>query len=399
MLDIPACEGGEPVRSKDRFLVFGAPDLGEAEIAGVVDCMRRRWIGTGPKVQQFERDFAAYKGAAHSVAVGSCTAALHLAMLGLGIGPGDEVITTTMTFASSVTAIVHTGASPVLVDCDAVTANVTAEAIDARITERTKAILVVHLYGRACDMGGIVNLARRKGLLLIEDCAHAVETTYRGQPAGTFGDAGCFSFYVTKNITTGEGGMILTADEALANRLKILALHGMSRDAWKRFSDEGYKHYEVVEAGWKYNMTDMQAVIGVEQLKRVGSMWERRTAVWDHYNAAFADLPCVLPAPPAAGSRHAYHLYTPLLDLERLRVSRDHILTALTAENIGAGVHYLPVHGHPYYRRSLQSNYGYPNADRIGQRTLSLPLAGNLTDQDVNDVCTAFRRLLTYYQA
>lgn len=399
MLDRPAIEGGTPVRPKDRFLVFGAPDLGEAEIAGVVDCMRRRWIGTGPKTQQFELDFAAYKGTSHAVAVGSCTAALHLSMLALGIGPGDEVITTSMTFASSVTSIVHTGATPVLVDCDASTGNITAQAIADRITERTKAVLVVHLYGRSCEMTAITALARARGLLLVEDCAHAIETSYLDRPAGTFGDVGCFSFYVTKNITTGEGGMVITSDENLAARIKILALHGMTRDAWKRFSDEGYRHYEVVEAGWKCNMTDMQAAIGIEQLKRVDSLWQRRQAVWNIYNEAFENLPCSLPPSPPPQSRHAYHLYTPLLDLERLRVSRDHILSALTAENIGVGVHYLPVHGHPYYRLALRSNIEYPNAERIGRTTLSLPLAGNLDDDDVDAVCTALRRVLTYYHA
>ena len=400
MADRPAVEGGTPIRPKDRFLVFGAPAIGEAEIAGVVDSLRRRWIGTGPKAHQFEKEFAAYKGGAQAVAVGSCTAALHLSMLALGVGAGDEVITTTMTFCSTVNAIIHAGATPVLADCDRATMNITAETIAGKITPRTKAILIVHFAGRPCEMDDIVRLARSRGLLLIEDCAHAIETTYHGTPAGRFGDIGCFSFYVTKNITTGEGGMVLTEDEQIASRIKMLALHGMSRDAWNRFSDAGYRHYEVVEVGFKYNMTDMQAAIGLEQIKRIDTLWQRRAQVWRAYNEAFADLPCTLPPDPAPDTRHAYHLYTPRLDLTRLSVSRDRILAALTAENIGVGVHYLPVHGHPYYRRLFEGrNDTFPNADDIGARTLSLPLSGDLDDQAVDDVCRAFCRLLTYYRA
>jgi dTDP-4-amino-4,6-dideoxygalactose transaminase len=394
----PAREGGTPVRSKDRFLVFGQPVLGEAEIRGVVECLERRWIGTGPKVHQFEREFAAYRQSPYATAVGSCTAALHLSLVAAGLGPGDEVITTPMTFCSSVNAIIHTGATPVLVDCDLRTMNITAEAIQEKITSRTKAILPVHLCGRPCEMDAIMDLARRHDLRVIEDCAHAVETTYHGKAAGTFGDFGCFSFYVTKNLTTAEGGMILTGDEDLAGRLKVLALHGLSKDAWKRFADSGYQHYEVTAAGFKYNMTDIQAAIGLAQLPRIEGFARRRAEIWARYNDAFADLPCILPAAPEPYMVHGRHLYTPLLQLERLRVSRDEVLDALTAENIGAGVHFLAVHKHPYYRQTYGWAAGdFPNAEFISDRTLSLPLSGGLSDQDVQDVCTAFRRILLHY--
>ncbi|WJW76290.1 DegT/DnrJ/EryC1/StrS family aminotransferase [Thiohalobacter sp. IOR34] len=398
MQDLPAVEGGKPVRDSGNFLVFGAPDFSEAEMEAVVDCMRRRWVGTGPKVHEFEQAFAAYKGIDNAIAVNSCTAALHLSMKAIDIGKGDEVITTPMTFCATVNAIIHTGATPVLADCDRDSMNITAESIAQKITPRTKAILVVHFAGRSCDMDPILKLARQHGLAVVEDCAHAVETRYHERNAGTLGDIGCFSFYVTKNITTGEGGMVVTRDRSLADKIKILALHGMSNDAWSRFSDAGYRHYQVVHAGFKYNMMDIQAVMGIEQLSRVESSWRNREAVWTRYMQAFKDLPCRLPKPPEAGTRHAYHLFTPLLDIEQLSVSRDQVLHALTKENIGVGVHYIPIHMHPFY----QENYGwkrgdFPNAEFIGERTVSLPLSGHLTDQDVDDVCTAFTKVLRYY--
>lgn len=396
--DLPACAGAAPVRTSDRFLVFGQPVLGDSEIEYVVDCLKRRWIGTGPRVHAFEHAFAAYRGAAHAVAVSSCTAALHLSMLALGIAAGDEVITTPMTFCASVNAIIHTGATPVIADCDRWTMNLTAEAIEAKITPRTKAILAVHMCGRPCDMDAIMAVARRHDLRVIEDCAHAIETSIGGRPAGTFGDIGCFSFYATKNITTAEGGMILTADEALADRIKMLGLHGLSKDAWKRFADSGYQHYEVVACGYKYNMTDLQAALGLAQLAQIDRFARRRAEIWQIYDRAFADLPCHLPPPSPPGVVHGRHLYTPLLQLEHLRCGRDAVLDAMTAEGIGVGVHYLAITQHRYYR----DTYGWqhedaPNAEFIGGRTLSLPLSAGLNEQDVADVVHAFRRILLHY--
>ncbi len=393
---LPAIAGGTPVRPAERFLVFGAPAVGEAEIAGVLDCLRRRWPGTGPKVQEFEQEFARYKSARHAVAVNSGTAALHLALLALGIGTGDEVISSAMTFCSPVNAIVHTGAKPVLVDCIRRTMNVSAEAIAARISERTKAILVVHMCGRCCDMGPIMELARARGLKVIEDCAHAIEAVYHGTPAGLLGDLGCFSFYATKNLTAVEGGMVLVADPGLASEIKMLANHGLSADAWRRFSDHGYRHYTVMRPGFKYNMPDINAAIGLAQLQRLELHAARREAIWRRYDEALSDLPCQLPPPEEPGTRHARHLYTPLLELEKLSVSRDQVLEALTAENIGVGVHFIPVHQHAYYRNFWHAGE-FPNAEFIGQRTLSLPLAGDMSDEDVEDVCRALRRVLLYH--
>lgn len=390
-----ALDGGIPVRRSEEFLVFGAPLIEQAEIDEVVGCMRRRWIGTGPKVAQFEKEFACFKNAKHAVALGSCTAALHLAMLALRIGPDDEVITTPMTFCATINAIIHCGAKPVLADCDRYSLNIMPEEIEKKITAKTKAILPVHFAGRFCDMDSIMEIARSYDLLVIEDCAHAIESEYKNRKAGTLGDIGCFSFYVTKNVTTGEGGMIIADDDRISERIKILGLHGMSQDAWKRFSDDGYKHYQVIHAGFKYNMTDMQAAIGIHQLQRVYKYWEARKRIWDQYNIAFRDLLCTLPVEPQSDVRHGYHLYTPLLHVERTGKSRDWVINALTAENIGVGVHYLPVHLHPYYRKTFGWKEGdFPNAEWIGQRTLSLPLSAALNEKDVEDVIVAFRKVM-----
>lgn len=384
-----------PVRSKERFLVFGRPTIEEPEIAEVVDSLRSSWLGTGPKVARLERDFAAYKGAPHSVAMHSCTAALHLSILAAGLGTGDEVITTPLTFCATVNAILHAGATPVLADIDRRTMNLDPNRVEAAITPRTRAILPVHFAGRPCDMDALGDLARRKNLVIIEDCAHAIETEYKGRKAGLFGDFGCFSFYATKNVTTGEGGMVLTRDEDKAARLKILALHGMSKDAWKRFGDDGYKHYQVVELGFKYNMMDLQAAIGLHQLPRIESWHARRGEVWRAYDRAFAALPVEHPAAPEPNTRHALHLYTLLVDETRTGISRDAFLSAMTAHGIGVGVHYLSVPEHPYYQRQFGWRpEQYPNAMEVGRRTVSLPLSAGLSDEDVGDVIAAVEAIL-----
>ena len=378
------------------FIVFGAPKIEQDEIDEVVRCLESGWIGTGPRVARFEKEFAAYKGQPFAAAVSSCTAAMHLSVLAAGIGQGDEVITTPMTFCATVNAIIHAGATPVLADVDPLTMNIDPAEVEARITRKTKAILPVHFAGRAANMDALTEIAARHGLKVIEDCAHAIETEYHGRPAGTFGDFGCFSFYATKNVTTGEGGMVLTRNEEDLARVRVLALHGMSKDAWKRFSDEGYKHYFVVETGFKYNMMDLQAALGIHQLRRVESNWRRREEIWRQYNEAFAGLSVTLPAEVEPNTRHAYHLYTILIDEAANEINRDEFIDAMTARNIGVGIHYLSVPEHPV----CQDKFGwhpedYPHAMRIGRQTVSLPLSAKLSDAEVARVIEAVQGTLS----
>jgi len=383
----------------EPFIIFGSPLIEQAEIDEVVACMQSAWLGTGPRVAQFEGDFAAYQGLQPSqvAAVNSCTAALHVSMVASGLEAGAQVITTPMTFCASVNAIIHAGLTPVLADIDAETQCIDPRAIEAAITTRTRAILPVHFAGRSCEMDAIMAIARKHDLMVIEDCAHAIETTYRGKKAGTFGDFGCFSFYATKNVVTGEGGMIIGPDESCIARAKVLALHGMSKDAWHRFGDQGYKHYHVVEAGFKYNMMDLQAAIGIHQLARVEQNWKHREAIWSRYMREFADLPIGLPAQPAPDTRHAYHLFTITVDEARSGISRDAFLNAMNSHRIGTGVHYLSVPEHPYY----QQRYGWkpeqwPNAMRLGRQTVSLPLSPKLTDADINRVIRVVQSLVEH---
>lgn len=380
---------------RESFLVFGAPLIEQPEIDEVIACLRSGWIGSGPRVARFEEQFREYTGAGHALALNSCTAALHLAFHALDVGPGDEVIAPSMTFVATSNAAIHAGATPVLVDCDRRTMNIDPAAIEAAVTPRTRAIVVVHFAGRACEMDPILAIARKHDLHLVEDCAHAIETEYHGRHVGTFGDVGCFSFYVTKNVVTGEGGMAVAARQDLADRMRTLALHGMTKDAWKRFSDHGYLHYDVVEAGFKYNMMDIQAAIGIHQLARVERNWKRRTEIWQAYCHAFEDLPVFLPAPAAPDTRHALHLFTLLLDTDRCWVSRDAFMKSMTARNIGTGVHYRAVHLHPFYRERFGYRRGQlPNSEWISDRTVSLPLSPKLSDGDVEDVVEAVRASL-----
>jgi dTDP-4-amino-4,6-dideoxygalactose transaminase len=380
---------------RDTFLVFGLPQIFQDEINEVIASMEIGWLGTGPKVKRFEEDFATYKGVPYSAALNSCTAGLHLSCAALDLKAGDEVITTSMTFCATVNAIIHSGATPVIVDIDPHTFNITPEAIEEKITPNTRAILPVHFAGRACQMDEIMDLAKRYNLEVIEDCAHAIETEYKGRKAGTFGHFGVFSFYVTKNVATGEGGIVISTDEEKINRIKVLGLHGMSRHAWQRFSDTGFKHYFVEECGFKYNMMDIQAAIGIHQLGRVEGNWLRRQEIWQRYNEAFANLPIQLPAPIEPNTRHAYHLYTILVDEEKAGVQRDCFLDAMTGLKIGIGVHYLSIAEHPYYQRTFGwKPEDYPNAMQVGRQTISLPISPKLTDRDVEDVVESVCQIL-----
>jgi dTDP-4-amino-4,6-dideoxygalactose transaminase len=379
---------------REDFLIFGSPVIGDAEIAEVVDSLRSGWVGTGPKVQRFEAMLAEYVGVPHVRCVSSCTAALMLAMRALGIGAGDEVIVPTMTFVASANAVEHAGARPVLVDSDPATGLIDLDAAEAAITPATKAIMPVHLAGRPVDLGRLAELRDRHGIVVIEDAAHAIGTRWRGRAIGAHGNVTAFSFYVTKNISTIEGGAIATDDPDIAAEVERLALHGLSLGAWQRFSDRGFRHYEVVEPGFKYNMTDVQASLGLHQLPQLDAWIERRAELWDRYDELLADLPVDTPPPPERDTRHARHLYQVLLSPEA-GITRDTLLDGLTARRIGTGVHYRGVHLHPYYRDS----YGlrpqdFPAATRISEQTLSLPLSPKVTERDQDDVVGAMRELL-----
>ena len=380
---------------KEKFIVFGAPQIEEAEIREVIDSMETGWLGTGPKVALFEKNFKAYKKAPHSAAVNSCTAALHLSLIAANIEPGSEVITTPMTFCATVNAIIHAGLKPVLADVDLDTMNIDPDEVESKITSRTKVILPVHFAGRPCNMDRICEIADKYKLKIIEDCAHAIESEYHGKKTGTFGDYGCFSFYVTKNIVTGEGGMVLAQKEEDIARVKVLALHGMSKDAWNRFGDDGYKHYQVIECGFKYNMMDIQAAIGIHQLKRVDECWRIRQNIWHRYNDAFKDMPIGLPAKPEFNTRHAYHLYTILIDQNRCGISRDEFLNKMNEKGIGCGVHYLSLPEHPYYQSQFKwKPEDYPNSMLIGRQTVSLPISAKLSLDDINRICDSVENIM-----
>ena len=381
------------------FLIFGSPKIEQEEIDEVVDSLKSGWISTGPKVAKFEAMFKDYIGSKHALALNSCTAGLHLSMIVAGLKPGDEVITTPMTFGATGNAIIHSGAKPVFVDISLPNMNIDPSKIEEKMSPQTRAILPVHFAGRPCNMKIIKEVAQKHHLTVIEDAAHAIEATYHGQKIGTISDLTVFSFYVTKNLVTGEGGMITTGNDTYAEKIQTYALHGMSRGAWKRYSDEGFKHYGIVYPGFKYNMMDIQASLGIHQLKRIENYYKRRKEIWQRYDEAFCNLPLCTPSPPEANTRHAYHLYTILLRLEELNADRDTIQQALYQENIGTGIHFISLHLHPYYQKTFGfKKDDFPNAAYVSERTISLPFSSKLTDEDVDDVIEVVTKVLSQYR-
>lgn len=385
---------------RKSFLVFGKPFIGRQEIAEVVDTLKSGWWGTGPKTEQFERQFASYVGSSYALGVNSATAGLHLALKALGVGPGDEVITTPLTFVSTVNVILHSGAIPVFADVDRDTWNIDPKEAEKKITKKTKAILPVHLHGRPCDMDAIMRLAQDHKLFVVEDAAHAAEAVWKGKKVGSIGDITVFSFYVTKNIATGEGGMVTTNNKKFIESMRIMSLHGLSQDAYKRYSVRYYRHYEAVLPGYKYNLTDIASSLGIHQLARVEKNWLVRKKHWDSYMNAFQDMPeVILPAPESPDTKHARHLFAILLCLETLRISRDDFIDQLIKMNIGSGVHFNPVHLHEYYRRTFGFKKGsFPHAEFIGERCVSLPLGANLTEKDIRDVISAVSWLVAEWK-
>lgn len=379
---------------RNKYLTFGAPRIEEDEIQSVVDTMRSGWIGTGPKVAIFEKEFSKYIGTEYAVAVNSCTAALHLSILALEIGSGHEVIVPVLTFAATANAVIHSGAKPVFVDVNKENFCIDVSDFEKKITPQTKAVILVHFAGYPCNYFAIKQIADKFQIKIIHDCAHAIETEIDGKKVGSYNDIACFSFYVTKNITTAEGGMITTNDQLLAARLKILALHGMDKDAWKRFSDDGYKHYEIVEAGFKYNMTDIQASIGLIQLQKIEQYYKIRKNVWDKYQFELSGLPFILPQMSPENTRHGLHLFSMIVDLEKSIFSRDQIIKKLHEMNIGSGVHYIALHYYKYYQGLLGNSIGdFPNAEFISNRTISIPFSSKINNSDIADVCEAFHTI------
>jgi dTDP-4-amino-4,6-dideoxygalactose transaminase len=377
---------------RDDFLVFGQPIIQEDEIAEVVDSLRSAWIGTGPKVQRFERMLEEYVGVDHVRCVSSCTAALMLGMRVLGIGSQDEVILPAMTFVACANAVEHAGAVPVFVDSKPLTGLMDLDAVEAAITPRTAAIMPVHLAGRPVDLDRVNAIRDRYGLKIIEDAAHAIGAEWSGRRIGSHGNLVAYSFYATKNITTGEGGALATTDPIVADKVERLALHGLSLGAWQRFSDAGFKHYEVEAPGFKFNMTDLHAALGVHQLPRLDEWIERRAEVWRQYDQLLAHLPVELPQRPDPSTRHARHLYQILVRPEA-GIDRDRVLDVLARSKIGVGVHYRGVHLHPYYRdRYSISPDSLPVATEISERTLSLPLSPAITERDQLDVISALHK-------
>lgn len=396
-LNKPAIEGGTPTR--DEFLIFGSPQIGPEEIEAVVETLKSSWISTGPKSVAFAKAFREYVGAPHSIATNSCTSALHLCLNAAGVGPGDEVITTPMTFAATSNVIVHQGAKPVFADIEKEGFLIDPAQIERKITKKTKAMVPVHYAGMACDMDRIAAIAKAHKLKLIEDAAHAAGTQYKGRKIGNIGDFTCFSFYVTKNLTTGEGGMVTTADPEAAKMIEKLSLHGLDLDAWQRYSKKGFKHYEIVYPGYKYNMTDIAAALGLCQLRKLDEFIRVREEYARAFEKALGGLDALMLPKDNGVGRHAWHLYPVLVRTEALRIGRDQFIEALHAENIGVGIHYRAIHLQKYYRETYGFKPGdFPNAEFVSDRVISLPLYPKMTPRDVEQTIEAVRKLVAYYR-
>jgi dTDP-4-amino-4,6-dideoxygalactose transaminase len=375
---------------------FHRPDIGEAEIAAVVETLRSGWLTTGPKTLEFETAFAEGVGARHAIAVSSCTAALHLALDALGLEPGDEVIVPTLTFTSTGATVVHAGARPVLADVTADTLNVDPRDVARKITRRTRAIVAVHFAGHPAPMDELLELADRHGIALVEDAAHALPAAYRGRRIGSIGKFTAFSFYATKNLTTGEGGMLTTDDSLLADRVRMRRLHGMSRDAWKRYSATGTWRYDVSYPGFKYNLTDVASAIGLVQLGRLPELQRRREEIARRYTEALEDVADLRLPGTRREVEHAWHLYVVRVRPQRLRINRDQLIEVLKERGIGTSVHFIPLHWHSYYQRSLGVGVqDLPVASEAAETMLSLPLFTRMSDDEVDHVAATLRDVLS----
>lgn len=392
----PAAAGGEPVRR--HFLPLALPLLGKAEEEEVIDTLRSGWITTGPKTQRFEAMCREYLGVKHAIAVSSCTGALELALAASGVGRGDEVITTPISWPATSSVVIHQGAKPVFVDVEPDTLNIDVTKIEAAVTPRTRAILPVHMAGQPCDLTRIRAIAERHGLVVIEDAAHAIGAEYGEKKVGAISEATAFSFYPIKNITTIEGGLLATNDDDLADRARMLSNQGISRDAWKRYSAEGSLHWQLLAPGFKMNMTDVQASLGLHQLPRLEEFIQVRKQYVEMYCNGFSDLSAITPLAQRPGIRHAHHLFIILLQLDQFSISRDQFMLALKAENIGTGTHFISMHLQPYYRENFRMRpESFPVARQVSDQMVSLPLCPRMTASDVEDVIRAVRKLAQSY--
>ena len=393
--DKPAIIGGKPVRQKP--LRFGVPFVEQEVIDAVVEVLETDWLSTGPKTQALEERIRNYVGAKNAQALNSCTAGMELCLRVAGVGPGDEVITTPMTFAATANVAIHCGAVPIFADINADTMNIDPSEIERKITDKTKVVMPVHYAGQPCEMDEICNIVKRHNLILIEDAAHALGAEYKGRKIGSIGDATAFSFHVHKNITTSEGGMVTTDNDDWARRMKVMSLHGMSKDAWGRVSDSKM-HYDIVYPGYKYNMADTQAAMALPQMDRIEDYLKARQKLEKIYTDAFREAPQVNSLQRIDGIRHAENMYVIQLDLDHLKIDRDDFIRALHAENIFTSVHYRALHLQPYYRETFGYKEGdCPAAEDISDRILTLPFSPKLTEDDVEDVITAVKRIATHF--
>ena len=394
---IPFAKGG--LRIRHSFLPFALPSIGEEEINEVVDTLKSGWITTGPKTKKFEEEMRKYIGCKHAVALSSCTAALHLALVALGIKEGDEVITSPITFPSTANVIIHCGAKPIFADIDKKTLNIDPNKIEQKITKKTKAIIAVDLAGQPCEYDQIRKIAQKYGTPIIEDAAHSIGAEYHGKKIGTLNKATCFSFYPIKNITTGEGGLLATDDDKLAETARIYSLHGMSKDAWQRYSAKGTPYWETVAPGYKYNMTDIQAAIGLHQINKLEDFIDKRKKYAKLYKDAFSKINEIIIPDTIGTVKHAWHLFIILLDIDKLKITRDEFVDLMKQENIGTGIHFVSLHMHEYYKKTFGFKKGdYPNAAYVSDRIVSLPLYPKMTINDLMDVINAVKKIINYYK-
>lgn len=380
----------------DSYVPFARPSITDDEIDEAVDALRSGWLTTGPRVRAFEERFATFVGAPFAVALSSCTAGLHLALLACGLEPGDEVVTTPLSFCATANSIIHAGGTPVFADIERDTMNLSPATALAAVGPRTRALLPVHFAGRPADVASLRAIADGRGLALVEDAAHCVDGAVGDARIGTTADATCFSFYSTKNLTTGEGGMVTTPHQEWAARIRTASLHGLSRDAWTRYDRRGTAQYDVLMAGFKHNMTDLHAAIGLRQLERLAAMQARRLAIWERYDIGLEGLPIERPAPVPADVRHSRHLYTILVDETACGWTRDGLQQALADRGIGTSVHFRALHLHGYYAERFGLRRGmFPHAEHISDHTLSLPFSAAMTDSQVERVVLTLAGLLS----